>query len=193
MIGSTLAPKSCNTLANCGSTNVRKNKQYATRSTQHEQRIADGVAEPSFQRLGAASFVGQHFEHLVQRTGSLADPDQRDIHRRKQRLVTRQRFGETFAGDDMRPDIGDHRPQSAEIPVGGEQFEAVIDTRAGAQQQREIAGENRDVFRFGLVEQAEGAASRAAALLEGYVVDQHQTEPFDPLCDIAGCRRRDRA
>ncbi len=111
---------------------------------------------------------------------------------RKQPLVPRQRFGETLAGDDARADIGDHRPQPAEIAVGGEQFETVIDARAGAQQQREIAGENGDVFGLGLVEQAEGAARRAA-LLQRDVVDQHQAEPLDPLRDIARRRRGDRA
>ena len=102
------------------------------------------MASPSrrFSASVRAAFVGQHFEHLVERSRGLADPDQRHIHRRKQPLVPRQRLGKALAGDDARPDIGDHRPQPAEIAVGGEQFEAVIDPRAGAQQQREVAGEN---------------------------------------------------
>ena len=60
--------------------------------------------------------------------------------------MPRQRLGKAFAGDHARADVGDHRPQPAEIAVGGEQFEPVIDPRAGAQQQREVAGEDRDVF-----------------------------------------------
>ena len=134
-----------------------KEQQHAAGGAEHEQRIADGVAEPPLQRLGAAALVGQHFEHLIQRSGRFADADQRHIHRGKQPLMPRQGLGETFAGDDARADIGDHRPQPAEIAVGGEQFEAVIDPRARAQQQRKIAGENGDVFRLGLVEQAEDA------------------------------------
>ena len=107
--------------------------------------------------------------------------------------MPRQRFGEAFAGDDVRPDVGDHRPQPAEIAIGGKQFEAVIDPRAGAQQQREVAGENRDVFGLRPVEKAEDAAGRAAALLQRDIVDQHQAEALDPLRDIARCSGRDRA
>ena len=105
--------------------------------------------------------------------------------------MARQRLGKTLAGHDARADIGHDRPQPAEIGIGGQQFEAVIDPRAGAQQQREVAGENRDVFGLGLVEQAEGAPRRAA-VFQRDVVDQHQAEPLDPLRDIArggGCDR----
>ena len=73
--------------------------------------------------------------------------------------MPRQRLGKALAGHDMRPDVGDHRPQPAEIAIGGEQFKPVIDPRAGAQQQREIAGEKRDVFGLRLVEEAEGASA----------------------------------
>src|SRR5882757_2829006 len=93
----------------------------------------------------------------------------------------------------MRPDIGDYRPQPAEIAVGCEQLEAVIDSSAGAQQQRKIARENRDVFRLGLIKDAEDAARRTATLLERNVIDQHEAEALDPLRDIAWRRRRDGA
>ena len=106
--------------------------------------------------------------------------------------MPRQRLGETLARDDPRPDIGDHRPQPAEIGIGGKQFEAVIDPRAGAQQQREIAGEQRNVLGLGLVEEAEGAVRRAA-LLQRDVVDQDEAEPLDPLRDVAGRGCGDRA
>ncbi len=100
--------------------------------------------------------------------------------------MPRQRFRKTLAGNDARPDIGHHRPQPAEIAIGGEQFEAVIDPRPGAQQQRHVARENRNVLGLGLVEQAAEGVARRAALLQRDVVDQHQTETLDPLRDVAG-------
>ena len=72
--------------------------------------------------------------------------------------MPRQRLGKALAGHDARADVGDDRPQAAEIAVGGQQFEPVIDARAGAQQQREVAGEDGDVFGVRLAEQAEASA-----------------------------------
>ena len=119
----------------------QEEQQHAAGGGEHEQRIADRLAQPALQRFGAGALVRQHFQHLVQRARGFADPDQRHIHRRKQSLVPRQRLGKTLAGHDMRLDVGDDRPQPAEIAIRREQFEPVIDPRAGAQQQRKIAGE----------------------------------------------------
>ena len=77
----------------------------------------------------------------------------------------------------MRADLGDDRPQAADIAVGGQQFQAVIDARAGAQQQRKVAGENRDVLGPRLVEQAETAPRRGVFHRERF--DQHQAEALD--------------
>ena len=191
-IGSTLAPKSCNTLANCGSTKVRKNSSTQPAAPSTKSGIADRIRQPPLQRLAARAFAGQHLQHLIQRSRRLADPHQRDIHRRKQPLMPRQRLGKALAGDDARADVGDDRPQPAEIGIGGEQLQPVIDAGAGAQQQREVAGEDGDVFGLRPVEEAEHAARRAA-LFRRDVVDQHQAEPLDPLRDVAGRRRGDGA
>ncbi len=106
--------------------------------------------------------------------------------------MARQSVRETFARHDMRPDFGHHRPQPAKLLVGGEQFQPVIDPRTGAQQQREVAGEDRDILGLRLAEQAENAACGISALFQRNIVDEDETEAFDPLRDIArrGCGNR---
>jgi len=61
MNGSTLAPKSCSTPGELRQHECEEKQQHAAGGTEHEQRIADGITEPAFQRLGPASFVGKHF------------------------------------------------------------------------------------------------------------------------------------
>jgi len=65
-----LAPQSVSTLANCGEHEVRKNNSTQAGGAEHEQRVADGVAEPRLQRASWPRFrsVGEHFEHLIERT-----------------------------------------------------------------------------------------------------------------------------
>ena len=43
-------------------------------------------------------------------------------------------------------DLRDGRSQAADVCLAGEQFERVVDARAGLQQQREVAGEDRHVL-----------------------------------------------
>ena len=60
----------------------------------------------------------------------------------------RDRVGETLARRGSAAVIaGDGRAHAADVGVGREQFQRVVDPRAGAQQQREIAGEDRDILR----------------------------------------------
>ena len=105
--------------------------------------------------------------------------------------MPRQRLGKALACDDARPDVGDDRAQTSEIGIGGEQLEPVIDPRTGAQQQRQITREQRDILRLRLVEDAEGAPRRAA-LFQRDVVDQDEAKALDPLRNFARCGCGDR-
>ena len=74
--------------------------------------------------------------------------DERDIDRRKDARMARNRVSEALAGKNCRRSIflvvGRIRPISE---VGGEQFQRLVDPGAGAQQQGEVAGEDGDVLR----------------------------------------------
>lgn len=104
--------------------------------------------------------------------------------------MPRQRFGKALARNDPRTDVGNDRAQPAEIGIGREQLQSVIDAGAHTQQQREVACEDGDVFRLRPIEQVEYTAGRAA-LFQRDVVDQHETEPLDPLRDVARRGRGD--
>ena len=57
------------------------------------------------------------------------------------------RVGEAFARKNSGGDLCRRGAHSAEIRVGREQFQRVIDSSARAQEKGEIAGKDRDVFR----------------------------------------------
>ena len=143
-----------------------KERQHAGGGEQDEGRIARARRSPCGASPRPRPLAGQHFEHLVERAGSLADADQRHIHRREQcRIVPPSASAKAFAGEHAGADLGHDRAQAADVAIGGQQFEAVIDAGAGPQQQRQVAGEDGDVLGARLVEQAE-AQRRGAALFD---------------------------
>ena len=92
------------------------------------------------------------------------------------------RLGETLARKDRRLDLEDDRAQPADVHVVGEQFQRVIEPRAGLHQQREIAGENGDVLRR-RGRDSVGKRQRPAGrlLLSATVSIGTQAEIFDAL------------
>ena len=128
--GSSLALKSRSTVANCGSTKMRKNSSTAPGGEQHERRIAQRIAEPP-RSASARCARPPALRGPSPSAGGFADAHQRDIHRRENPGMLRQRLAETFAGKNASLRA---RPRSAaggRIGVGGEQLQPVVDPRAG--------------------------------------------------------------
>ena len=67
--------------------------------------------------------------------------------------MLRDRLGETFACQNAGADFVYDRPQSSDIAVVGEQLQPIVKAGACLEKQREVAGENRDVFRARPVEE----------------------------------------
>ena len=106
----------------------------------------------------------------------------------------RDRVGEAFAGKDRGGDLCRRGSHAAEVRVGREQFQRVVDSGARAQQKGEIAGEDRHVFRTRPREERElvGAFDPRLTFFRD-LVDRDQTEIFDPPADLRRRRRRDRS
>src|SRR5581483_1159541 len=81
--------------------------------------------------------------------------------------------------------------QPPHIGVACQKFKRVVEPRAGLEQQGHIAGEDGDLRRAWLVEQAEAepAGARGLALvLDG--LDRQQVQILDPRGDLGERRRR---
>ena len=76
--------------------------------------------------------------------------------------MMRQRIGEALARQDARADLGHDRPQPADVDVGCQQLEPVVEARAGLEQQRKVEREDRHVF--GARGAAEGQGKARAAV-----------------------------
>ena len=137
-------------------------QHHADRRDQHEGRILHRVRQLAAHRFRPRPLRAKHLEHLVERARNFADAHQRDIHRRKQRGMFGHRVGEALAAEQRRTQLRDHRAQPADIGVAGQEFERVVETRAGLQQQREIAGEGRHLGGARLAEQAKATEPDAA-------------------------------
>jgi len=55
-------------------------------------------------------------------------------------------FGKALARQNRRRDLADGRAHPADVDIGGEQVQRVVDARSRAQQQGEVASEDRHVF-----------------------------------------------
>ncbi len=168
-------------------------QQHQGRGEQDEGRILQGVAQLAPRRLAARAFDAEHFEDLGELARGLADLHQRHIDRREQGRMAADRLGEALAGEHAGADLR-HRPaQPADVLVGGEQFEPVVEPRARLEQQREVAGENGDVLGARRIEGRQRDARGRAAPGLGDRIDGNEAEIFDAMGDFADGRGRDRA
>ena len=97
------------------------------------RRASVGIEELAPQRPGTDTLVCEEFEYIVERSGRLAYPDERHIHRRKQRAMPRDRLGKAVACKHGRPDFPYRGPQPADVRVIGEQIECIMKSSTGAQ------------------------------------------------------------
>jgi len=142
--------------------------------------------------FGSRPLRAQHLQHLIQRARNFADAHQRAVHRRKQRRIGRDRVREAFARQQRRVQLSDHGPQPPDIGVTGQEFQRVVEPRAGFQEQRQVPREGRDLGGARLSEQAETAGTGSRALvLDGF--DRQQMQIFDAAGDLGQGRRGDRA
>jgi hypothetical protein len=164
--------------------------EHATGCEQHEGRIAQRVAELAAQRFGARAFGGEDFEDFAERTRGFAHAHQRDVHRREQRSMMRERLAEAFTRQDAGAHLGDDGAQAADVRVGGEQLQRIVEPRAGFQQQREVEGEDGDVLSLcTLAEREERRGDRGTILGDG--VDRDEAEILDAARDFGRCGRSD--
>jgi len=166
-----------------------KEQHHADRGHQHEGGILHRIRELAAHLFGARALCTEHFQHLVERAGDFADLDQRDVHRREQVGMRSERFSKALAGKKRGAQFADHRTQPPDIGVGRQKLKRVVEPRAGLQQQGEVARENGDFRRGRLVEQAEAAPARdAALLLDG--LDRQQAQIFDTCGHLSQRRCR---
>ena len=104
--------------------------------------------------------------------------------------MMQQRFRQAFAGEHAAADLRHHRTQAPNVDVDGEQIERIVDARAGLEQQRQIAGENRDVLGACGRENSEKLSrtfSAPARFRDGF--DRDEAEIFDAIGDFRRGRR----
>ena len=95
--------------------------------------------------------------------------------------------------ENCRRNLACRRPHAADVGVGRQQFQCVVNSRAGAQQQSEIAGENRNVFRSRPRKKRElTSALDLRVVFLSDRVDRDQPQILDAPADFRRGRRRDR-
>ena len=171
----------------------QEEQQHSPRRRQQESRVSQRVGQAPAQNLGALTLDADRLENMHQISGRLADADERDIDRRKDARMVRNRVSEALSGKNCRGHLPRRRPHSADIKIGGEQFQRLVDPGAGAQQQGEVAGEDGDVLRARPRKQREAfpALNRRFVVL-GDQVDRDQTQILDAPPDFRRGRRCDR-
>ena len=84
----------------------------------------------------------------------------------------------------MRANLGHHWAQAANVAVGGKQFQTVINSSTGTQQQAEIAREDRHVFGTRLIEQSKAAPR--CRIFDGECIDKDKTQSLNTPRYLAG-------
>ena len=98
----------------------QKKEQHGACRGQDKGGIAQGVGETSAHRISPDPFGAKHLQYIDQCAGGLADPRELDIHGREHHRMVGQRIGEAFAGENGCGELGNRRPQPANIRVGGQ-------------------------------------------------------------------------
>ena len=101
--------------------------------------------------------------------------------------VIRNRTREALAGQNRSPEFADHRTKPADIRVISEQFESVVQTRAGLQEKGQVSGERRHFRRAWSTEKTETGprSGNRCLVFDGF--DRQQPEVLDAVSNL---RRR---
>ena len=167
--------------------------QHAGRRQQDEARILQRVRDLAAQGFGPLPFVGEHLEDVRQLAGGLADLHQRQVDRREIGGMLGDRVGETLARQDAGADLAHDRAQPPDIAVVGEQLQPGVEARACLEKQRQVAGENRDVFRPRPVEECDRDARNAHGAFLGDRFDRDKAEILDAMGDFRRGRSGNRS
>ena len=113
------------------------------RDDRHQRRIDEGESDLAAQPLAVLGVVGEPPEHLGEPAGTLARFDQRHVDLREGRRVVGERARERLAGEDVPAHPGEELAFAVALGLLDRRVQRLLDGEAGAEQRRELAGEER--------------------------------------------------